>query len=206
MSDKDNKPPVGKDDNAKNGGQPDSKAGDGAGKEEKTVALAALQEERKKRQDLEKKLADFEKTKSDAENSSLEEQKKFEDLYKKTLDEKTALEGSLEESKKNTVLRDKRLKLLSEATKAGATDPQDVLPFVKLDEIDLETGDFETPIKALLEKKPYLFGAGKEQKTDPRLNGSAFLKKDLKNSDPKEVADSLLKDGLSANFNAGGNG
>ena len=104
------------------------------------------------------------------------------------------------EKDKSILLSRKRNKIISEASKLGAIDPQDVLNFVNFEDLDVETGDFEGAVKKIADVKKYLFKDidAPENKNNP-LNGKDFSGT-IKKLSPQEIATSMRNGGMSKNF------
>ena len=126
-------------------------------KSEQSVPYERFQEVVRKRNEIEAKLAELLKEKKDAETKTLEEQKKFEELYKKASEE-------LEQTKKN--YEDEMIKnaLIIEATKYKIIDVDAVYKLIDKSSLKVNGNTVENlkeAIEKLIKEKPYLIG--KEQ-------------------------------------------
>ena len=126
-------------------------------KSEQSVPYERFQEVVRKRNEIEAKLAELLKEKKDAETKTLEEQKKFEELYKKASEE-------LEQTKKN--YEDEMIKnaLIIEATKYKIIDVDAVYKLIDKSSLKVNGNTVENlkeAIEKLIKEKPYL--VGKEQ-------------------------------------------
>lgn len=126
-------------------------------KSEQSVPYERFQEVVRKRNEIEAKLAELLKEKKDAETKTLEEQKKFEELYKKASEE-------LEQTKKN--YEDEMIKnaLIIEATKYKIIDVDAAYKLIDKSSLKVNGNTVENlkeAIEKLIKEKPYL--VGKEQ-------------------------------------------
>lgn len=146
--------------------------------QDRTVPLSALQAERKKRQDLEARLAEQDRLKK-------EEEGKFKELYEQEVKAKADLEALVKQ-------KDTEQSIYTKAQKMGFVDPEDAVAFLKNTEIE----DIEKSLNELLERKPHLAGkkstsVGANNNTTSQQDGvkieshSDWLKK-LKNASPAE--------------------
>jgi hypothetical protein len=101
----------------------------------------------------EAKVSEFEKSQSDAETRRLEEQKKYEELYKKEQSEKVAIQETLNRTLILSALR-------AEAMANGIVNPKDANIDSLFSKVTLKDGEPQgvaDAIKNLKESNPYLF-------------------------------------------------
>ncbi|NLH60627.1 MAG: hypothetical protein GX452_04410 [Ignavibacteriales bacterium] len=121
-------------------------------KTEQNVPYERFQEVIKKKNALEAELAKIAKEKDDRENQTLAEQKKFEDLYKKTADQLEQIKKDMEEEQLKNAL-------ITEGTKYGIIDLDAAYKLIdrsKLNIVDGKVTNIKEVIEALIKEKPYL--------------------------------------------------
>jgi len=121
-------------------------------KTEQSVPYERFQEVIKKKNELEAELAKIAKEKDDKENQTLAEQKKFEDLYKKTADQLEQIKKDMEEEQLKNVL-------ITEGTKYGIIDLDAAYKLIdrsKINIVDGKVTNIKEVIEALVKEKPYL--------------------------------------------------
>ena len=119
---------------------------------EQSVPYERFQEVINKKNALEAELTKIAKEKEDKENKTLAEQKKFEDLYKKT-------EAQLEQIKKDMEEEQLKNALITEGTKYGIIDLDAAYKLIdrsKLNIIDGKVTNIKEVIEILIKEKPYL--------------------------------------------------
>lgn len=121
-------------------------------KSEQSVPYERFQEIINKKNALEAELAKIAKEKEDKENKTLVEQKKFEDLYKKTMDQLEQIKKTMEEEQLKNAL-------ITEGIKYGIIDLDAAYKLIdrsKLNIVDGKVTNIKEVIEILIKEKPYL--------------------------------------------------